>query len=338
MEKLDERYTDQWSRWFPAQLKKDDVNFITVEGEPLTSKLEIGTVLDAYSTNHWKMTQMANLIDLMRKGKVTKNDILLFADLWSPGIEVLQYIGCMGGIRPKITGVLHAGTYDQFDFTYLHGMHPWGNCLEQAWFQMYDLVFVGSQSHKNIILKNHNISPDKIKVTGLPFYPDEFTQSRKKIKKIPQSIIFPHRMDLEKQPGEFVDLIKLIKQEFTNVKYLMTCEHKLNKDKYYDELVKADICISMAQHENWGYAMLEATALGCIPLVPDRLSYQELYMPVFRYKSISELIEKLRNILSEDGECEDFEMERAIEEQAIIHKNLGENAISKMIEAINEIS
>ena len=32
--------------------------------------------------------------------------------------------------------------------------------------------------------------------------------------------------------------------------------------------------------------MLEAVAAGCLPVVPDRLSYPEIYPPRFRYASL----------------------------------------------------
>lgn len=36
---------------------------------------------------------------------------------------------------------------------------------------------------------------------------------------------------------------------------------------------------------------------GCIPLVPDRLSYREMYNPALRFSSFADLRDKLENIL-----------------------------------------
>jgi hypothetical protein len=46
--------------------------------------------------------------------------------------------------------------------------------------------------------------------------------------------------------------------------------------------------------------MLEATALGCYPLVPDRLSYQEMYPRECRYQTHEELIEKIKRPKNKD--------------------------------------
>ena len=47
----------------------------------------------------------------------------------------------------------------------------------------------------------------------------------------------------------------------------------------------ADVVLSAALHEFQGLAVLEAVASGCLPAVPDRLSYPEIYPVKFRYSS-----------------------------------------------------
>ncbi len=47
----------------------------------------------------------------------------------------------------------------------------------------------------------------------------------------------------------------------------------------------ADVVLSTALHEFQGLAVLEAVASGCLPAVPDRLSYPEIYPARFRYAS-----------------------------------------------------
>lgn len=47
----------------------------------------------------------------------------------------------------------------------------------------------------------------------------------------------------------------------------------------------ADLVLSTADHEFQGLAVMEAVAGGCIPVVPDRLVYRELYPDAFRYQS-----------------------------------------------------
>jgi glycosyltransferase involved in cell wall biosynthesis len=54
---------------------------------------------------------------------------------------------------------------------------------------------------------------------------------------------------------------------------------------YRHLLQQSDIVLSTALHEFQGIAVQEAVASGCIPLVPDRLSYPEFFTAPYRYPS-----------------------------------------------------
>jgi glycosyltransferase involved in cell wall biosynthesis len=56
-----------------------------------------------------------------------------------------------------------------------------------------------------------------------------------------------------------------------------------DKGEYARLLKLADIIVSTAVHEFFGISVLEGVRAGCIPLVPDRLSYQELFPLQYRY-------------------------------------------------------
>ncbi len=58
-----------------------------------------------------------------------------------------------------------------------------------------------------------------------------------------------------------------------------------DRQAYEDCLSHADVVLSTAIHEFQGLAVLEATALGCVPLVPDRLAYPEWVPDHLRYPS-----------------------------------------------------
>ena len=59
--------------------------------------------------------------------------------------------------------------------------------------------------------------------------------------------------------------------------------------QYYRVLSQSDLIVSTAQHEFFGIAVAEAAACGCIPVLPQRLSYPELYgeEPDFFYQGAS---------------------------------------------------
>jgi len=326
LESLEIRYTEQWRTWFYSELDKSTVEYRVVLGDALTSKIELGSVLDAYGTNYWKATQMARLIKLMHNKEVKSSDTLLFADLWSPGIEALQYISDMGGARPAITGILHAGSWDANDFTYKKGMRPWAHGIEQSWLNMFDMVFLGSYYHKNLIQENHIVDENKLVVTGLPFYPKDFYRERPRYNNL---IAFPHRLDAEKHPEQFDALMK----RHSELRSIKTAEHFTTKKHYYDELASASVAVSCATQETFGYAMMEATALGCIPLVPNGLSYKELYPEIFRYNSLFELEEKMVDMVQNRGKYVE-----ELKNLQFTHESKGDLAIHNMVRAITTIN
>ena len=61
----------------------------------------------------------------------------------------------------------------------------------------------------------------------------------------------------------------------------------LEKDEYQQLLETSDVVLSTAKHDFQGIAVLEAVAAGCLPLVPDRLAYPELFPEQFRYQDSS---------------------------------------------------
>ena len=55
-----------------------------------------------------------------------------------------------------------------------------------------------------------------------------------------------------------------------------------SKREYWEWLHKADWVLSTADHEFFGIAVVEALFAGCLPWLPERLSYRELLPAVGR--------------------------------------------------------
>lgn len=75
-----------------------------------------------------------------------------------------------------------------------------------------------------------------------------------------------------------------------------------NRRAYFDLLRRGDIVISTAFQENFGLSIVEAIAAGCLPLLPERLSYPELipeaYQSLCLYRNDGELKKRLGELLT----------------------------------------
>ncbi len=74
-----------------------------------------------------------------------------------------------------------------------------------------------------------------------------------------------------------------------------------SRDAYAALLSRADIVISTARHEFFGISVLEAVLAGAFPLLPERLSYPELFDPLkfpdSYYGSFGELVDRVARLI-----------------------------------------
>lgn len=288
IEPLEERYSAQWNRWIPAELSRLGVDHIHLDFiEPLSDKIRNGSFLDVIGTNYYKAKQLAELMDLIDRGQIVSGDVILLNDIWFPGLEMLAYVRDAIGRDFKIAGIAHAGTWDPYDFLSQKKMGRWGEDLENSWFEIVDYILVNSHYHKQLLKNSRTIDSDKIFVVGYPFKPEEFVEPKPKKENI---VVFPHRLDPEKQPELFDYLAIVLQKTFPDWQFIKTKDVWTNKKAYYDLLNRSKIAFSCALQETFGIAMVEATLCGCIPVVPDRLSYHHLYDKIFKYSEKEEAI------------------------------------------------
>ena len=296
IESLEERYSAQWNKWFPEQFNLHGIAYETIYPDTLTDKIKDGSFLDVCGTNYFKAGQLKILTEKLYHREIKDGDVVFFHDLWFPGIEMLQYIRQGIGLKFKICGILHAGTYDPYDFLSKKGMGSWGEHIENAWFDFIDEIYVATEFHKFLLTKRM-IDRNKIIVTGLPIYFDRpVCWSQKE-----NIVVFPHRLDSEKQP----ELFDKLANEFKNSgwQFIKSKDVCKTKKEYLNLLHQSKIAVSFAKQETWGIAQQEALFAGCFPVVPNRLSYQEMYSERFQYNSFSDavlLVAKLMRPSEED--------------------------------------
>jgi hypothetical protein len=94
-------------------------------------------------------------------------------------------------------------------------------------------------------------------------------------------ILFPHRLAPEKQVEIFRDLAQALPQ----YEFVVCQDQQLTKDEYHTLLGQAKIVFSANLQETLGISCYEGALVDAIPLVPDRLSYSEMYTGILKYPS-----------------------------------------------------
>jgi hypothetical protein len=291
LEAVETRYTGEWKTHLPALLRKAGHNVQVLSGpEDIPSATTPGAFLNFGGTNIYKASQVEQMGRLFCNGAVHPGDHFIFTDAWHPGIINLKYMSELLQIPVTIHALWHAGSYDPQDFLgRLIGDTPWVRHSEKAFFEAIDYNYFATQFHIDMFLKNlfgyTDEVPggmyDKIVRTGWPMEYMEDTLSMYKGMEKRDLILFPHRIAPEKQ----VEIFRDLKEQLPQYEFIICQEQQLTKREYHNLLGEAKLVFSANLQETLGISWYEGAIVDAIPMVPDRLSYSEMAMDVFKYPS-----------------------------------------------------
>jgi hypothetical protein len=237
-----------------------------------------GAFLNFAGTNMYKSTQVHAISRLFLEDKINNGDKFLFTDAWHPGVINLKYMATLLNKQIEIHGLWHAGSYDPNDFLgRLIGDDKWIRNAEATFFASYDYNWVATSSHIHQI--NHIFPDVKLNLTGWPMhYTKSLLAAHQSVKE--NIIVFPHRIAPEKRVDLFNELA--MRPELQHYEFIIPMELGLTKQQYHSLLGRAKFSISFAEQETLGISMYESVCAGAIPIVPDRLSYVEMYGSMWR--------------------------------------------------------
>ena len=292
LEAVDTRYTKEWKKYLPLQLKRHTNSKIEViSGGNTPQATTPGAFLNFGGTNVYKAKQMQQIGELFCNGKIKDGDYFLYTDAWNPTVLQLRYMAELLGVNIRIGGLWHAGSYDPQDFLgRLIGDKPWVRNAERSMFETYDNNFFASDFHINMFVDTFKefgnyvgLTTDKTKVrrVGWPMEYLEGSMSAYKGMDKKDIILFPHRIAPEKQPDIFYDL----KDALPQYEFVVCQEKELSKNEYHNLLGEAKMVFSANLQETLGISWYEGCLVDTMPLVPDRLSYTEMAIDEFKYPS-----------------------------------------------------
>jgi hypothetical protein len=339
LEPYEGRYTLQLQQWNEAVFKRRGIDYVVVPGNTIdnTKAISVGQVLDAHGRSYFGMSQMMNLVQMMRRGEVTSDDVIYFEDMFQPGMESLPYI--LDQVdptqRPRIYVRCLAQAIDPDDFVHVWGMSKWMSTYEQM-VNCFVTGVLATNEEMVAHMRIANWTAPIYNISGLAFGKEEVleriggVQNLKPFADRKRRVVFAARFDQEKQPGFFMDLIEMYHAhgrhkdiEFAilqggplrsnNTKYLeraaqMEAQGKLkiykdlSKNEYYNIVNDSRVLFNCALQDWVSNTVSEADTLGCNVLYPAYRSFPETFANdhtrLYVPWSIEDAVNKLRIQLS----------------------------------------
>ena len=339
LESYEARYTLQLTEWNRRVFERRGLDVVYVPGTTIdnTQSISVGQVLDAHGRSYFSMSQMMNLVQMMKNGAVTAEDVIYFEDMFQPGIESLPYI--MDQIpaeqRPRIYVRCLAQAIDPDDFVHVWGMAGWMSTYER----MVNHFVTGVLATNEEMVAHMRIAgwtAPIYNISGLAFGKEEVLEriggsvNIQPFTDRPRRVGFAARFDQEKQPGFFMDLIEMYGEltsepcEFAiysggplrsnNPEYVdrarrMEAEGKLKiydnitKNEYYAHLNNTRVLFNCALQDWVSNTVSEADTIGCNVLYPAYRSFPETFANdpnrLYIPWSIDDAYHKMQNLLRE---------------------------------------
>jgi hypothetical protein len=304
LEPLETRYTGQWFTGIPKILNEHITqlelnNRFQVEQIAGTivdnAKTTNGAFLNFAATNIWKSEQAIKIAELFSNGKIKSGDKFLFTDFWNPTILQVKYMSELLDIPVELHGIFHAGSYDPQDFLGRKIKDKrWTFSAERSFFFALDYCYFATNFHKELFL--NTLFRTHVPVDGLFLQPEDskFIISGQPHNELIEKlmpyrgmkkrdlVLFPHRVAPEKQPEIFKDLA----EHMPDVEFVICQDRNLLKHEYHTLLGEAKVVFSANLQETLGISTgIEALLVDAIPMVPNRLSYSEMFFEAFKYPS-----------------------------------------------------
>ena len=313
LESYEARYTLQLTEWNRRVFDARGLDVMYVPGTTIDNSqaISVGQVLDAHGRSYFSMSQMMNLVQLMKNGEVTHEDVIYFEDMFQPGMESLPYIldQVPSDQRPRVYVRCLAQSIDPDDFVHVWGMAKWMGLYEQMVNEFVTGVLATNEemvAHMRIAGWHAPI----YNISGLAFGKEEVLERINGVDNVQpfenrtRRVGFAARFDQEKQPGFFMDLIEMWHNqgpypvEFAvfsggplrsnNPAYIdrakqMQADGKLKiydgltKNDYYALLNDTRVLFNCALQDWVSNTVSEADTLGCNVLYPAYRSFPETF-------------------------------------------------------------
>jgi len=346
LESYEARYTLQLTEWNRRVFDRRGLQVVYVPGNTIDNSqaISVGQVLDAHGRSYFGMSQMMNLVQMMKDGEVNAEDVIFFEDMFQPGIESLPYVmdQIPSNDRPRVFVRCLAQSIDPDDFVHVWGMAKWMGLYEKMVCEFATVLATNEEmvAHMRIAGWEAPI----YNISGLAFGKQEvLDRVNNQIKPFDQRkkrVVFAARFDQEKQPGFFMDLVSAYRKIDPDVTFAilsggplrsnnpdyvtrarkmqaagdLEIHESISKNTYYSIVNDSRVMFNCALQDWVSNTVSEADTLGCNVLFPAYRSFPEtfandadrLYVPWSKQDAINKLKPLLKSPHANMGKLSDW--------------------------------
>jgi len=260
----------------------------------------------------WRMRHSAITLASQTSDKIREGgdwDIIFCSDM----LNLAEYLGLVPQSIQKLPSVVYFHenqlTYpvahpQEFDFHYVLTNLITALAATEVWFNSsyHQNIFLGEL--RGFLKRMPDFQPledvEDVRNKSLVRHPgiDQFPKREKRVPG-PMRIVWAARWEHDKNPELFFNSLKILKAKNVEFRISVMGEqfrqspdvfdsarkefadhidrwgYQQKRSDYEDALSEADVFVSTADHEFFGFSVLEAAAAGAFPLVPEKLAYPE---------------------------------------------------------------
>lgn len=275
-------FMNHWQTLVPELFRNEgyDVKVYSGKRDKLgyAEKLLVGDI-------YYKTTQFEEIFEELTMSKIEDGDIFLFADAWSPTALSLKYHLSLEGMDVKMVGIWREGIYDvnsKIRTGLLRKPKRWAQTYERALYNCYDYNLYVSEEQQDRFIGRYRYKKDETNLAmGFPYESVLDDVKEYDLTKKEDIIVLAH----DAYDQEHRDIWYALEHYLDEFTFVDAEELRLHRHEYYDILSKSKAIMAINLAETDPTSIWEGMVFDCVPIIPDRLVYAELFNDRYFYDS-----------------------------------------------------
>ena len=219
--------------------------------------------------------QIAEFKEILRKGKLRRDDRLLFLNPWHPGIGQCAELARKASLRLSIDVMWQSGPTKDWNNGVTIKRTKVRADLERSVFRDADRHYFATYAHWRHQNSGGDFSnfADKVHFVGWPmeYLRDAVPSGSRDTKK--DVILLPHNVE----PYFQSKIRDILQTKLVNYEVISADARRISKARYRDLIARSAAVVATGHEDVLGVGIFEGLLAGAVPIVPALHSYKEIY-------------------------------------------------------------